>query len=444
MAASRSLSSTPGAVRQRGDGPGDVRVAHGGAVAAGRARGGAVGALPVRAGNGLRMAGHGAGAADLGAEDLRAGLPAAGGDRDGLLARFAVLGTLGDRGDLARHHASARGGGARGRRVGTARRAARLAVVAAVHPGPAHCAVAFDCAIAAGRVGDRLRGQLGGLGGGLACLLAPRRRRRRRSCAVLRSRPGGRRPVRPARRAARPRRPAAAPARRALFCCSATMSATTWPDPAVELVCAWQPDWPLAQLALVVEPAAGGPRAPLPRRSSPSARHCPRPTCARCPNTDGGCRRSPASRRPSSSWRRPAPSGHRSSRTSPARSAPAGSPAAAGVPSCCCSAGGLLGVTGGAGGHGGVRGRPGLHQRRDDVGVRAGGGAGVGDRLAHPAGDALTRALAARATRVRRDRGVGRGGRARHLPVARPPRPRRSARHPRPRPPTGRRSAGRC
>jgi hypothetical protein len=40
------------------------------------------------------------------------------------------------------------------------------------------------------------------------------------------------------------------------------MSATTWPDPAVELVCAWQPDWPLTQLALVVEVPSGGPRAP--------------------------------------------------------------------------------------------------------------------------------------------------------------------------------------
>ncbi|MFD1534374.1 hypothetical protein [Pseudonocardia aurantiaca] len=41
------------------------------------------------------------------------------------------------------------------------------------------------------------------------------------------------------------------------------MSATTWPDPAVELVCAWQADCPLAQLALVVVPPAGGPRAPV-------------------------------------------------------------------------------------------------------------------------------------------------------------------------------------
>jgi hypothetical protein len=40
------------------------------------------------------------------------------------------------------------------------------------------------------------------------------------------------------------------------------MSATTWPDPAVELVCAWQAVCPLTQLALVLPPAAGGPRAP--------------------------------------------------------------------------------------------------------------------------------------------------------------------------------------
>jgi hypothetical protein len=41
------------------------------------------------------------------------------------------------------------------------------------------------------------------------------------------------------------------------------MSATTWPDPAVELVCAWQAVCPLVQVALVVVPAAGGPRAPV-------------------------------------------------------------------------------------------------------------------------------------------------------------------------------------
>jgi hypothetical protein len=40
------------------------------------------------------------------------------------------------------------------------------------------------------------------------------------------------------------------------------MSATTWPEPETELVCAWQPDWPLAQLALVVDVPSGGPRAP--------------------------------------------------------------------------------------------------------------------------------------------------------------------------------------
>lgn len=41
------------------------------------------------------------------------------------------------------------------------------------------------------------------------------------------------------------------------------MSATTWPDAAVELVCARQPDRPLVQVALVVEPPSGGPRAPF-------------------------------------------------------------------------------------------------------------------------------------------------------------------------------------
>jgi hypothetical protein len=32
----------------------------------------------------------------------------------------------------------------------------------------------------------------------------------------------------------------------------------------VELVCARQPDWPLVQVALLVETPSGGPRAPLP------------------------------------------------------------------------------------------------------------------------------------------------------------------------------------
>jgi hypothetical protein len=41
------------------------------------------------------------------------------------------------------------------------------------------------------------------------------------------------------------------------------MSATTWPDPAVELVCAWQALCPVVQLAVVVEAPSGGPRAPF-------------------------------------------------------------------------------------------------------------------------------------------------------------------------------------
>jgi hypothetical protein len=40
------------------------------------------------------------------------------------------------------------------------------------------------------------------------------------------------------------------------------MSATTWPDPALELVCAWQALGPPAQRAAVVETPSGGPRAP--------------------------------------------------------------------------------------------------------------------------------------------------------------------------------------
>jgi hypothetical protein len=39
------------------------------------------------------------------------------------------------------------------------------------------------------------------------------------------------------------------------------MSATTWPDPAVELVWAWQPDSDAVQLPDVWEPPSGGPRA---------------------------------------------------------------------------------------------------------------------------------------------------------------------------------------
>jgi hypothetical protein len=42
------------------------------------------------------------------------------------------------------------------------------------------------------------------------------------------------------------------------------MSATTWPEPAEESVCAWQPDWLLVQVALSVERPSGGPRAPFP------------------------------------------------------------------------------------------------------------------------------------------------------------------------------------
>jgi hypothetical protein len=39
------------------------------------------------------------------------------------------------------------------------------------------------------------------------------------------------------------------------------MSATTWPDPAVELVWAWQPDSAAVQLLVVRAPPSGGPRA---------------------------------------------------------------------------------------------------------------------------------------------------------------------------------------
>ena len=63
------------------------------------------------------------------------------------------------------------------------------------------------------------------------------------------------------------------------------------------------------------------PRSPRPRRSG---RRCPWPRCAQCPSSRC-CRCSPASRSPSSSSRRPEQSGHRSSHSTRARSARAGS-----------------------------------------------------------------------------------------------------------------------
>jgi len=45
---------------------------------------------------------------------------------------------------------------------------------------------------------------------------------------------------------------------------TAIVSATTWPDPAVELVDAWQPLCELVQLPVELEPPGGGPRAPAP------------------------------------------------------------------------------------------------------------------------------------------------------------------------------------
>src|SRR5690606_39000396 len=48
-----------------------------------------------------------------------------------------------------------------------------------------------------------------------------------------------------------------------LFCCSAMMSAATWPEPAEESVWTWQPLCVVMQLPLEVEvPVPGGPRAP--------------------------------------------------------------------------------------------------------------------------------------------------------------------------------------
>jgi hypothetical protein len=41
------------------------------------------------------------------------------------------------------------------------------------------------------------------------------------------------------------------------------MSATTWPDAALELVWTWHPDSVVTQVPLVVEPPSGGPRAPF-------------------------------------------------------------------------------------------------------------------------------------------------------------------------------------
>jgi hypothetical protein len=134
-------------------------------------------------------------------------------------------------------------------------------VVAAAHPGPAHSAVADDCASVAGA---SVTGFAASAAASVAVLRA--------SAAVFAASAAVFccAAVAPGRAATRAASAARCPASRAccracsaaLFCCSATMSATIWPDPAEESVWTWQPLWELVQLPLDVEvPVPGGPRA---------------------------------------------------------------------------------------------------------------------------------------------------------------------------------------
>jgi hypothetical protein len=136
-------------------------------------------------------------------------------------------------------------------------------VVVTVQPGPAHSPVAADCDIAAGA---SVTGLLASSAASVAALRA--------SCAAAAASVANffSSAVAPCWAATRAASAASCSTSvacccacsAASFCCSAIMSATTWPDPAVELLCARQPDWPLVQVALVVETPSGGPRAPLP------------------------------------------------------------------------------------------------------------------------------------------------------------------------------------
>jgi hypothetical protein len=69
----------------------------------------------------------------------------------------------------------------------------------------------------------------------------------------------------------------------AVWFCTAMVSATTWPAPAVELVAPWHPDWALEQVAVVEASPAGGPRDPVAPLtvfgpSLPTASECTEPT----------------------------------------------------------------------------------------------------------------------------------------------------------------------
>ncbi|GAA5129429.1 hypothetical protein GCM10023320_49890 [Pseudonocardia adelaidensis] len=137
-------------------------------------------------------------------------------------------------------------------------------VVRAVQPGPSHSAAAEDSARVAGALvtgflassaarAAALRVCSAEVAAAVAAFFC---------CAVA----PGRAAVRAASAASRCACAAcSASCSASSFCCSATMSATTWPDAAVELVCARQPDRPLVQVALVAELPCGGPRAPFTR-----------------------------------------------------------------------------------------------------------------------------------------------------------------------------------
>src|SRR5690606_105153 len=135
-------------------------------------------------------------------------------------------------------------------------------VVRAAQPGPAHCAIPSARLVVAGA-------PVTGLTASSAASAAARRACCARAaasaaiffCSAVAS-------ARLATRAATAAACSACAASSAsctavLIRSSAITSATTWPDAAVALVCAWQPLPPVRQLPLVVEPSAGGPRAPF-------------------------------------------------------------------------------------------------------------------------------------------------------------------------------------
>jgi hypothetical protein len=134
-------------------------------------------------------------------------------------------------------------------------------VVLATQPATAHCAVAVDCAIVAGA---SVTGFLASAAASFAALVA--------SVAAFAAvvaaffsfavAPGAVAVFAAAAASCFACSAWSASWAAFVFCCSAIMSATTWPAPAEESACAWQPASP-AQLAVVCDSPCGGPRAPL-------------------------------------------------------------------------------------------------------------------------------------------------------------------------------------